>query len=201
MEMKDRILEGALDLYSRYGQSRVSMEEIAAYLNISKKTIYNHYKNKTALFHEALNYYARRLVDEMQNIINDTEHGFAERLHGFLTHSYMELGRKDPRFFEDLRQFNEGLEDSPLLFVRSRMAEIITVFIDSAKEEGIISGDIHTQNTTYVFLTIMNGIISWDLRDQMPISRVEILKSTIKIALEGLLTDKGREILKETLDE
>ena len=201
MEMKERILDGAMDLYSRYGQNRVSMEEIAAYLNISKKTIYNHFKNKTALFQEAVNYYFRRLVDDMQAHINDTEKGFADRLHGFLTHSYMELGKKDSRFFEDLRVFNEGLEDSPLLFVRKRIAGIITAFIDSAKEEGIIEKDINTLNVTYVFLTIMNGIILWDVRDHLPVSRVEILKSTIKITLEGLLTEKGRDILKETLDD
>ena len=199
--MKERILEGALDLFSRYGQSKVRMEEIAAYINISKKTIYNHYKNKTTLFEEAVQYYTTALVSRMQEIMDDDSKDFAAKFHEFLSYSYLELGRKDSPFFEDMHMYNKRLEDAPIPYVQKKLAGFISSFIDTAKEEGNISKDIETVNTTYVFLNVMRGITSWDFRDRLPLSRVEILRSTIKIILEGLLTDKGRQVLGESLDE
>jgi AcrR family transcriptional regulator len=49
MEVKDRILEKANELYMRYGIKSITMDEIAGHLGISKKTIYQFYADKDAL--------------------------------------------------------------------------------------------------------------------------------------------------------
>src|ERR1700724_3485388 len=45
-ESKDRILEKATDLFMRYGIRSITMDEIAAQLGISKKTIYQFFTDK-----------------------------------------------------------------------------------------------------------------------------------------------------------
>ncbi len=49
MENKDRILEKATDLFMRYGIRSITMDEIAAQLGISKKTIYQFFTDKDAM--------------------------------------------------------------------------------------------------------------------------------------------------------
>jgi AcrR family transcriptional regulator len=49
MEMKERIRQKANDLYRRYGIRSVTMDEIAAQLGVSKKTIYQYYSDKDEL--------------------------------------------------------------------------------------------------------------------------------------------------------
>jgi TetR/AcrR family transcriptional regulator, cholesterol catabolism regulator len=49
MEMKERIKQKANDLYRRYGIRSVTMDEIAAQLGVSKKTIYQYYSDKDEL--------------------------------------------------------------------------------------------------------------------------------------------------------
>ena len=49
MEAQDRILQKAHSLFMTYGIRSVSMDEIAAHLGISKKTIYQFYADKDAL--------------------------------------------------------------------------------------------------------------------------------------------------------
>ncbi len=46
MEVKDRILTKATDLFMRYGIRSITMDEIAAQLGISKKTIYQFFTDK-----------------------------------------------------------------------------------------------------------------------------------------------------------
>jgi AcrR family transcriptional regulator len=46
MEVKERILTKAADLFSRYGIRSITMDEIASQLGISKKTIYQFFTDK-----------------------------------------------------------------------------------------------------------------------------------------------------------
>src|ERR1700759_5292531 len=46
MEVKERILTKAADLFMRYGIRTITMDEIAAQLGISKKTIYQFFTDK-----------------------------------------------------------------------------------------------------------------------------------------------------------
>ncbi len=47
--MKRKILDKSIELFLNYGFKSITLDEIANALGISKKTIYAHYKNKTAL--------------------------------------------------------------------------------------------------------------------------------------------------------
>lgn len=54
MEAQERIVQKAHELFMRYGIRSVSMDEIAAHLGISKKTIYQYYADKDALVDSVL---------------------------------------------------------------------------------------------------------------------------------------------------
>ena len=47
--VKEKILEGASKLFFKYGVRSVTMDDVASYLAISKKTIYQFFKNKDDL--------------------------------------------------------------------------------------------------------------------------------------------------------
>src|SRR5215210_5291279 len=49
MEVQERILQKATDLFVRYGIRSITMDEIALQLGISKKTIYQFYADKNEL--------------------------------------------------------------------------------------------------------------------------------------------------------
>ena len=49
MDVKERILVKAHELFNRYGIRSVSMDDIAAQLGMSKKTVYQYYADKEEL--------------------------------------------------------------------------------------------------------------------------------------------------------
>lgn len=55
MENKDRILEKAHDLFMRYGIRSITMDEIAAQLGMSKKTIYQFFIDKDSMVEAVVN--------------------------------------------------------------------------------------------------------------------------------------------------
>src|SRR6185437_7363945 len=54
VEMKKRILSKTADLFMRYGIRSITMDEIAANLGISKKTIYQFFTDKEALVYAVI---------------------------------------------------------------------------------------------------------------------------------------------------
>ena len=46
VEMKQQILEKTAEMFERYGVRSVTMDDIANRISISKKTIYQHFKDK-----------------------------------------------------------------------------------------------------------------------------------------------------------
>ncbi|MEJ0082885.1 MAG: helix-turn-helix domain-containing protein [Puia sp.] len=55
MENKERILEKATQLFKHYGIRSITMDEIAAQLGISKKTIYQFFTDKDAMVEAVVN--------------------------------------------------------------------------------------------------------------------------------------------------
>jgi AcrR family transcriptional regulator len=60
MEVQERILQKATDLFVRYGIRSITMDEIALQLGISKKTIYQFYADKNELVDAVLETYLQQ---------------------------------------------------------------------------------------------------------------------------------------------
>src|SRR5687768_7810868 len=45
-DIKNKILKGAEELFTRYGVRSISMDDIARHLSVSKKTLYQHFADK-----------------------------------------------------------------------------------------------------------------------------------------------------------
>lgn len=56
MTTKEKILETALDLFSRHGYGGVSIRDIAGAVGIRESSLYNHFKNKRAVFDEIVDF-------------------------------------------------------------------------------------------------------------------------------------------------
>lgn len=73
----------ALELFARYGFSRVSMRDLAAYLGIKAGSIYNHIESKEALLFELIEELYEQLLSGAK-LVNRRKSTPAEQLHGLL---------------------------------------------------------------------------------------------------------------------
>jgi len=73
MEVKDRILEKAADLFMRYGIRSITMDEIAAQLGISKKTIYQFFTDKDEIVEGVIDKEIQKNEDECKRFRANSE--------------------------------------------------------------------------------------------------------------------------------
>jgi TetR/AcrR family transcriptional regulator, cholesterol catabolism regulator len=77
MEMKQRILQKANDLFRRYGFKSITMDEIATQLGASKKTIYQYFSDKDELVEDVVKQtidYAQQTCDNNRLNSRDAVH-------------------------------------------------------------------------------------------------------------------------------
>ncbi|AMM51223.1 TetR family transcriptional regulator [Rufibacter sp. DG15C] len=71
MEIRERILQEALLLFFRKGIKAVSMDDVAAHLSVSKKTIYKWFANKDELIYESMQQHIKGMENSCCHAIGD----------------------------------------------------------------------------------------------------------------------------------
>lgn len=129
MEIKDRILRHAMTLFMQKGIKSVSMDDIAASMAMSKKTLYKWFDNKDELVHAV-----------MQQHLLETQHD-CEQLQGHATSAIDELFRMmdwmrqqfsevHPSIFYDMQKFHPATWQ---LWVSHKHEYILAQIVDNLR--------------------------------------------------------------------
>ncbi|RHJ95278.1 TetR/AcrR family transcriptional regulator [Parabacteroides bouchesdurhonensis] len=188
--LKDQILITAFDLFSQYGVKSVSMDDIAHKMGISKRTIYESFKDKEMLLVEGiiinnnrLKLFLEQLEKEPYTVLDVILLFYEELLKSPRWYS--------KRFYEDLKKYPRALKLTEI------NKEAISKKCLSLFERGTKEG---------VFLSNINyGIVALLAKEQAKMLRpsrifekysiTEVYSTILLTFLRGISTEKGRIIL------
>ena len=83
LDIKDRILTRAEEMFLRFGYSKVTMDEIAANLGMSKKTLYKFFPSKEELVREIIYKMRCGVKDYIDDLLANDEMDFVEKINEF----------------------------------------------------------------------------------------------------------------------
>ena len=105
MELKERIITEAEALFCQYGIKRITMDDIARHLGISKKTIYLHFKDKDELVHLLITQMLGRETCSMDKSELEAENAVKE-IFLVVTHLKELLSKMNPMLFYDMQKYH-----------------------------------------------------------------------------------------------
>ena len=106
-ELKENIMQGTLQAFNQKGL-KFTMDDIAKILGISKKTIYQVFRDKEALFLETVDYLFDRIKDSEQKIVENPQMDTLQKIHtilGVMPECYQDVD------FRQLYQLKEKYPD------------------------------------------------------------------------------------------
>ncbi|HVN79090.1 MAG TPA: helix-turn-helix domain-containing protein, partial [Terriglobia bacterium] len=106
---KSRILEIARDKFFQLGFTRVTMDEIARDLGISKRTLYEHFTSKEELLREGLKQMTQEVERTIEGTLRDDTLDFVDKLIRVWTFMASRLSRIGPIFQSDLQRHAPGI--------------------------------------------------------------------------------------------
>jgi AcrR family transcriptional regulator len=189
-EMK--ILEAAADRFMAAGLYKVTMDEIASDLHMSKKTVYKFFPSKEVLLKAIAQTLMRRVEAEVQSIIS-SDKPFEEKLTSILTFVGKTVRKLSLPFMRDIQRFAPELWKEIETFRREKVFSKIYQMLRQAQKEGVFREDVDIDLFYLVLVTVVQGIMNPQVLSQQPFSAEEAFKGIFRILYEGALTDDARK--------
>lgn len=189
---KDRIVESAADKFLSQGISKVTLDELASDLRMSKKTVYKFFPSKDDLLRTMVHMMMGRLEKQVDAIVSSGK-PFPEKMTELMAFAGKFIGRFSSQFLRDLERFAPALWKEVETFRRERILSKLDVMFAQAKEEGFFRADLNYQLFMLIFLHAMQGIMNPQVLSQQSFSAQQAFKAIFTILFEGALTDQARK--------
>ncbi len=182
---RTKILDAALDLFSRQGFSETSMESVAEALGVSKPFIYTYFDNKYALLTALYERVTDQLVGLLKDALDHADDPPDQQL-AFLIRQ-LALVNMDSQLSSVFIQEERHLDKRFLQSVRRREKEFDRRLC-ALIERGVAMGIFHVQDPALAGLAI-TGMVRWIHRWYQPagrLSRDHISQEIASLALKTL---------------
>ncbi len=191
-EIKSKILKRAFEVFTQFGFSRVTMEEIATGLCISKKTLYKFFNNKEHLVKEVIENEKCDVTVNVDAILDDGSLDFLAKLEKLLSYVGSQSGRFHGPMMADLMRAHPEIWNDIKEFRRQRTTEKLSKLFSEGVEQGLIRSDVNIEIVTVMYVSTMHYLIDPDTILNIKLTPEVVMSEMIKILFEGVLTDSGR---------
>lgn len=198
MEVKDKILNKADNLFRKFGIRGVTIDDICSECGISKKTIYQHYSDKRSIAKKAITFYYDTIYQDVQNIRKSSSNS----IEGFFSISkYFRSTMNDvtPLLLNDLKKFHPKLYKITNEYKENLFVKTIRKGISRGKKEGYIRKSI---NEDVISKFRIESIEIGLNQDVFPISKYDFRKVQIELFdlfIRGMVNTKGLKLYESII--
>lgn len=199
MEVRQRIIEGAGQLFIKEGIRRVTMDHIAKKLGVSKRTIYELFKDKTELLRACLQHIMQEndtRIEEVQSKASTV----LEVVIGALVYGSKAIKEISPVYFEDLEVHYPLLWQETINYKRDESYGDFQALVNRGIEEGYFRQGINVKLVATIFIEQMNAMSRKEVfpPDVFPAS--EVFETLFLNFIRGISTMEGIKELEALLE-
>jgi len=193
-QYRERIIEESAHLFLKYGIRAVTMDFLANEMGISKRTIYEIFRDKDDLLYAVFIYMGEKQMASIIPMIERSEtviHAVFELLDIIGNH----MRQINPLFFEDLKKYHHGV-DKKLEGKRFDTDMSITMnIVERGVKEGLFRNNINKNLVNRALHGIFMITGDFNLFPKEEFSRQEVVKDFFLNYLRGISTTKGLSLI------
>lgn len=196
MEATERILDGARELFFSYGIRSVSMDDIARHLGMSKKTVYQHFKDKDEIVNTLLITSLESNEEQLKKLETNSKDAVQEIIL-IMKHISEMFSRINPNLFYDMQKYYPEAWKTFQAFKQRSMIKMVETNLQQGISQGYFRHDINVKILAKMRIEqveiAMNPMIF--PHDKFNIAEVQL--SMIDHFLHGITTLKGHKLLNK----
>lgn len=187
-------------MFTRYGVRSVSMDDIARQLSVSKKTIYQYFKDKDEIVTMAVQAHMEHEKKEYEEIAN-CSHNALEELSKVCSCMRKDFKDMNPSLLFDLQKYHPDAWNVWLQFKNEHIKNQIVSNLKRGVEEGYFRKEIDPE-----FLAILRvEQVQLVFDNQIfPADKFNLKETQMKLMdhfVHGLVTEKGRKLYMSYLEK
>ncbi len=198
--MKEHIIEEATKLFVQYGLKAIRMDDIAAQLGVSKRTIYEIFGDKENLIYECMNHYYDYLREEKEKLMAQASNIIEEFV--LLFQNWEVETDVNYKLMMNLKRFYPNVYNKLMASHSHEGYESLKLKLQKGIEEGYLLKNVNYDLAISVFTYSIYGIIS-NQKAILPtnVSEKEAFKYVVTYFFRGISTEKGRQMIDAYLDK
>jgi len=190
-----RILASARHHFLAHGFKNVTMDDLAAEMGMSKKTLYAHFPSKSALIKSVLTQKLDEADAELESVVSENSGDFVGALHQLTALLQKHTEEAQPVFVRDLSREEQALADYLISRRRIIVEKTFVKLLACGRDAGHIRDDIPIEFLIEVLLAILETIAVPKRLARQDLSLSQCLNRILSTFLQGVLTEKGRRLL------
>ena len=179
VELKDRIIETASEAFTAHGIKSITMDDIAASLGISKRTLYEVFQDKESLL----------TLANSKNVLEVILVCYQRSIETF--------HRTNKRFFEDIKKYPKV--HSLLKNYRERDSDSTIEFFKMGIKQGIFRDDVNFAIVNLLVHEQLDLLMNTDICNKY--SFLEVYEAIMFTYIRGISTEKGAKVLEDFITE
>ena len=195
MDEKTNFLSKAADLFIENGAKTVTMDEIAKAFGISKKTLYQKYKNKEELLEEVLKYKLEEVIERLQYLDDNVENAIERMICrdeeiDKVSHSNNNI------LIRQLLKYYPGIFQKHMMNFSEKFGEVFVQNIQKGRKQGLYREDFNAEMYAKIFFQLVMSYDSAPFFDTAIIEREYFMQESLMLYLNAVTNEKGKEVLK-----
>ncbi len=161
-EVKERIIQSAVECFSKYGLDRTRMDDVAQKADLSKGTLYLYFKSKEDLFYVICENNLRVLKEQLSHIFATTKEDLVSNAEQFYENFHKEEKRESEKVFcEIIAESARNPKLQKILYTqRIKTFNVVREYLDRQMEKGFFKKDTDTEAIASGFVALYDGLIA-----------------------------------------
>jgi AcrR family transcriptional regulator len=192
---KKRILKVARRRFFTFGYSRVTMDELAIELQMSKKTLYQFFKSKQLLLESVIYDFFQEFNEKINEILKEKSKNknndrlntlkyflslIQSQISQFNAHAFEDIHRNNPKAWQMISNLREKM-------INNELRELLK----QGKKEGTVRKDIDLDIIVLIILNTVESVATPEVISQFSYSTEEVVEMIAKIVMFGILTPEN----------
>jgi len=161
-EVKERIIQSAVECFSKYGLDRTRMDDVAQKADLSKGTLYLYFKSKEDLFYVICENNLKVLKEQLSHIFSTTKEDLVSNAEQFYENFHkVEKKESEKVFYEIIAESARNPKLQKLLYTqRIKTFNVVREYLDRQMEKGFFKKDTDTEAIASGFVALYDGLIA-----------------------------------------
>ena len=187
-----RILQKAKELFFQFNYSKVSVDEIAGGLGMSKKTIYKFFPSKEALLQQVLEFAFRQIEAEVRSIVEDRESDFTCKLNDILFFMARRTRLLQMPLVGEIKTRFPDLWQSIQQFRRNKVSHYMQQILQEGIEQSYFAKDTDIPLLIHIYSSLAVASIDPEFLASQGKTADAVFHDIIRMLFAGVLTEEGR---------
>jgi AcrR family transcriptional regulator len=188
-----RIVRQAREHLFSHGYCQCTMDDLAAELGMSKKTLYAHFSSKDDIVRAVLEQLGAEVRAEADALFANRSLTFAEKLRGFAEGMFERLSKLNPRTPRELQRYAPHLHQLLVEIRQRNIPYVFGRFIEEGKLAGKVRDNVDAPFAVEFFLAAMQNLLQSGAAERLKLAPRDLVPRAIDLLFDGLLTPAGRK--------